>query len=173
MSSAIRPPHGSRARSVASSVFVVIALISAVISASVYAPMDDPFESDAKVLISTFGIGTAILTAVIALIPFRAGQWWAWAALWVWPVFFVVHVVALGTVVPDGILAVISTVALVLSRPAAPAATGRGRAGPTCTPCPTATLPRDPVPEQRGPGAAAPETGLRRLRAGESQTPPA
>jgi hypothetical protein len=79
--------------------------------------MDDPFDSDAKALISTFGIGMAVLTAVIALIPFRAGQRWAWAVLWVWPVFFVAHVVALGTVVPDGILAVISTVALVVSRP--------------------------------------------------------
>jgi hypothetical protein len=130
MSSAIRPPHGSRARSVATWVFVVIALISAVISASVYAPMDDPFESDAQVLISTFGIGMAVLTAVIALIPFRAGQRWAWAALWVWPVFFVAHVIALGTAVPDGILAVISTVALVVSRPRSAGGDGTRTRGP-------------------------------------------
>jgi hypothetical protein len=117
MPSAIRQSHRSRARSVASSVFVVIALLSAVISVSVYAPVDDPFESDAKILIATFGVGMALLTGVIAVIPFRAGQRWAWAVLWVWPMFFAVHVIALGTVVPDGILALISAGALIASRP--------------------------------------------------------
>jgi hypothetical protein len=41
----------------------------------------DPFESDAEVLISSFGIGAAVLTAAIALIPFRAGQRWPGTAL--------------------------------------------------------------------------------------------
>jgi hypothetical protein len=119
-------PHRSRAANVASGVFVVIAVISAVISASVYAPMEDPFEPDAQVLVASFGLGMALLTGVIAAIPFRAGQRWAWAVLWVWPAFFVWHVLALGTLVPDGVLAAVSAGALVATTPRAvraPAAT--------------------------------------------------
>lgn len=116
-----RPSRPSRARTVASWVFVLVAVLSAVISLSVYAPMEDPFEPDAQVLIATFGVGMAVLTAVLARTAFRDGQRWAWAVLWIWPVFFVAHVIGLGTYVPDGVLAVVTTAALLAARP--------GRAG--------------------------------------------
>lgn len=97
--------------------FVVISLLSGVISASVNAPMEDQFEHDARVLITTFGLGMAALSLAVVLGPFRRGERWAWATLWVWPAFFVAHVVTLGTVVPDGVFAVATAVALVASRP--------------------------------------------------------
>lgn len=111
------PPAPTRGRTAASWVFVAVAVLSGVIAVSVYAPMDDPFESDAQVLIVTFGVGMALLTAVIALIPFRRGERWAWRVLWIWPVFFVAHTVGLGTVVPDLPLAFLTAAALVASRP--------------------------------------------------------
>ena len=123
------PSNPSRARTVASWVFVLVAVLSAVISLSVYAPMEDPFEPDAQVLIATFGVGMAVLTAVIARTAFRDGQRWAWAVLWVWPVFFVAHVVGLGTYVPDGVLAVVTAAALLAARP--------GQAGAADRPEPT------------------------------------
>lgn len=98
-------------------VLAAVALLAGVISLSVNAPMDDPFEADARVLISTFGVGMALLAAAVALGPFRRGERWAWAILWVWPAFFVVHVATLGTVVPDAPLAALTTVALLAGRP--------------------------------------------------------
>ena len=105
------------ARTVASWIFVLVAVLSAVISLSVYAPMEDPFEPDAQVMIATFGVGLAVLTAVLARTAFRDGQRWAWAVLWVWPVFFVAHVIGLGTYVPDGVLALVTAAALLAARP--------------------------------------------------------
>lgn len=110
------PQAPSRSRAAASWVFVAVSVLSGVIAVSVYAPMEDPFESDAQVLIATFGVGMAVLGAVVALVPFRRGERWAWRALWIWPAFFVAHVIGLGTVVPDLPLALVTTVALVASR---------------------------------------------------------
>lgn len=98
-------------------VLAAVAVLAGVISLSVNAPMDDPFEADARVLISTFGVGMALLAAAVALGPFRRGERWAWAVLWVWPAFFVAHVATLGTVVPDAPLAVLTAAALLAGRP--------------------------------------------------------
>lgn len=115
--SAQAPQAPSRSRTAASWVFVAVSVLSAVIAVSVYAPMDDPFESDAQVLVATFGVGMAVLSAAVALIPFRRGERWAWGALWIWPVFFVAHTLGLGTVIPDIPLALVTATALVVSRP--------------------------------------------------------
>lgn len=121
MSTAVLSPQAprkpSRSRAAASWVFAAVSVLSGVIAVSVYAPMDDPFESDAQVLIATFGVGMALLSGVIALVPFRRGERWAWGALWIWPAFFVAHLALLGTVVPDLPLALVTTAALVASRP--------------------------------------------------------
>jgi magnesium-transporting ATPase (P-type) len=98
-------------------VLAAVAVLAGVIAMSVNAPMEDPFERDARVLITTFGVGMAVLAAVVALVPFRHGEPWAWWVLWAWPVFFVAHVVALGTVVPDAVLAVMTAAALLAGRP--------------------------------------------------------
>ena len=79
--------------------------------------MEDPFEPDAQVMIATFGVGMAVLTAVLARTALRDGQRWAWAVLWVWPVFFVAHLIGLGTYVPDGVLALVTAAALLAARP--------------------------------------------------------
>lgn len=110
-----QPP--SRRRTAAAVVIAVVSVLAGVVSMSVNAPMPDPFESDARVLITSFGVGMAVLAAVVALVPFRRGETWAWWVLWVWPAFFVAHVVALGTVVPDAFLAAVTAGALLISPP--------------------------------------------------------
>ena len=39
-------------------------------------------------------IGLGLFGGLIALIPFRRGERWAWSVLWFYPVFWVVHLVA-------------------------------------------------------------------------------
>ena len=39
-------------------------------------------------------IGLGLFGGLIALIPFRRGEMWAWSVLWFYPVFWVVHLVA-------------------------------------------------------------------------------
>jgi hypothetical protein len=78
---------------------------------------NDPNPRTAKVLIATFAAGMAILGIAISVTAFRRGQWWAWLALWYYPVFFVIHVVAFGDIVPDGVFAVLAVIALLLAMP--------------------------------------------------------
>jgi hypothetical protein len=54
---------------------------------------------------------------VLATAGLRSGQMWPWLALWVMPVFFAAHVALLGIWIPDGVLLVLSVVALVATRP--------------------------------------------------------
>ncbi len=110
-------PATSRRSNAAAAILVVIAVLSGVIAVSVYFVTDEPFPDSANLLIATFGAGMAVLATLIAVIPFRRGERWAWAALWVWPAFFVAHVVVLGTWVPDGIFAAATAGALLMSRP--------------------------------------------------------
>jgi hypothetical protein len=91
-------------------------LMCIVFSASVYA-VEDPFPSDANALIATWGVGMGVLVIVLATAGLRSGQMWPWLALWVMPVFFAAHVALLGTWIPDGVLLVLSVVALALTRP--------------------------------------------------------
>jgi succinate-acetate transporter protein len=39
-------------------------------------------------------IGVGLFGGLIALIPFRRGERWAWSVLWFYPMFWVVHLVA-------------------------------------------------------------------------------
>ena len=75
--------------------------------------VDDPFEPAAVVLISSFGTLGAVLgvAAVWASVRSRFVR----AALWALPLFFVWHVAALGTWVPDAVLAVIAAAGVVLT----------------------------------------------------------
>jgi succinate-acetate transporter protein len=38
-------------------------------------------------------IGLGLFGGLIALIPFRRGERWAWSALWFYPIFWIVHLV--------------------------------------------------------------------------------
>lgn len=97
-------------------VLVLIAAISAVIAVSVFFSTEGPFPRDANVLIATFGVGMAVLAAGLTLVPFRRGERWAALLLAVWPLFFVAHIAALATQLPDGIFFVLSLGAVILGR---------------------------------------------------------
>lgn len=101
----------------ATGILVLLSILTGVIGVSALFVTDDPFPRDAQVLIATFAAGMAILSIAITLTAFRRGEWWAWLALWYYPVFFVIHILALGTLIPDGVFAVLAAVALLLARP--------------------------------------------------------
>lgn len=78
---------------------------------------EDSFESDAKLLIATFAGGMGVFGLVITTSWLRQGDRRAWFALWYLPIFFVLHLIVLGTYVPDLIFAFITGAALLLLRP--------------------------------------------------------
>jgi hypothetical protein len=88
-------------------VFVACALVS-VSTAFV----DDPFEPAAVVLIASFGSLAAVLglAAVWGGVRSRTVR----AGLWALPLFFVWHIAALGTWVPDAVLAVVAASGVML-----------------------------------------------------------
>lgn len=77
----------------------------------------ETFEHDTNVLIATFSPGMALFGSAITLIPLGKGERWAWVVMWYYPVFFLLHVGLLGTVIPDLPLAAISVLALVALAP--------------------------------------------------------
>lgn len=91
--------------------------LCAVISAST-AVAPDPFEPAAVVLIATFGCLAAVLGTAAAWSTATSRT--ARLALWALPAFFVVHVAALGTWLPDAVLAVVAAVAVLLVSGEAP-----------------------------------------------------
>jgi hypothetical protein len=105
---AVRPSARVRAgRIVLTAVLVLCGLVAVSTAFS-----DDPFPAPAVVLIATFG-ALAVLFGIAVV-------WWSGRArvvLWALPVFFVVHVAALGTWIPDAALAVVSTVGVLLAQP--------------------------------------------------------
>ena len=103
----------------ASQVLIVIfGLLTIVFYASVYADTGpNTLPGDAKALIATGGVALGVLVIALASAGISVGERWAWQALWVLPAFFVAHAVLLGTWIPDGVFAVLSAVALVLTRP--------------------------------------------------------
>jgi hypothetical protein len=63
-------------------------------------------------LLGTVVWGMTIFGLAITLIPFRRGERWAWYVLWYYPVFFVIHIFAFGTLVPDAFFVAITTFGL-------------------------------------------------------------
>ncbi len=97
---------------------VIFGLLTIVFYASVYAASGaDAFPSDANALIATGGAALGVLVIALATAGINSGERWAWLALWVLPAFLVAHAALLGTWIPDGVFAVISTGALVMTRP--------------------------------------------------------
>ena len=97
-------------------VLVLLGLLCAVIAVSVHF-VPDPFDEDATALISTFGVTMGLLVMVLAIAGLNSGSRWAWAALWVLPVFFASHAGLLGIWVPDAVLLVVAAAALLVARP--------------------------------------------------------
>ena len=73
-------------------------------------------DRDATLLTTTYAAVAVVLTVAITLHAFRQGQAWAWWALWIWPLFFVVHGVAFFAV--DFVFAAVAALLLVVTRPA-------------------------------------------------------
>jgi len=75
-------------------ILVLLAVIIAIISVSIFFSTDDPFRTarDANVLLASFGVGMAVLAAGIALGPFGRGERWTIPLLLVWPAFFLVRI---------------------------------------------------------------------------------
>lgn len=80
--------------------------------------VDDPFEPAAVVLIASFGALAAALglVAVWGGVRSRIVQ----AGMWALPLFFVWHIAALGTWIPDAVLAVVAAAGVVLFSGAGP-----------------------------------------------------
>lgn len=76
---------------------------------------ENDFTRDAQWLITTYAAVAAVLTLAIALTAFRRGERWAWAAFWVWPLFFVIHGVIFFVV--DFVFAALGVLALLISAP--------------------------------------------------------
>lgn len=102
----------------AQSLMVFLGLLTCVFLASVYADTSDSaYPDDANALIASGGVVLGLLFIVLAVAGINSGERWAWLALWTMPIFFVTHAVLLGTWIPDGVLAVLSGAALVVTRP--------------------------------------------------------
>lgn len=65
----------------------------------------------------TVVLGMALFGIAIAVFGLRRQHAWAWWFSWYWPVFFALHTVAFGTVVPDLPLAIVAALTLLASRP--------------------------------------------------------
>lgn len=65
----------------------------------------------------SFVLGMVVFGISLILIPFRRGERWAWYVLWYYPVFFLLHVVAFGTLFPDGLFLLISAASLLVAYP--------------------------------------------------------
>lgn len=65
----------------------------------------------------SFVLGMVVFGMAIILIPLRRGERWAWVVLWYYPIFFALHVIAFGTLVPDGLFVLISAASLLLCYP--------------------------------------------------------
>jgi hypothetical protein len=63
----------------------------------------------------TVVLGMVIFSLAITLFSFRRGERWAWFALWYWPLFFLLHVAAFGTWLPDVPFAILAAGSLLLS----------------------------------------------------------
>lgn len=108
----------TRIQRAAQVLMVAFGLLTIVFYSSVYADSSgDAFPDDANALIATGGAALGVLVIALATAGLNSGERWAWLALWVLPVFFVAHATLLGTWVPDGVFAVASAVALVVTRP--------------------------------------------------------
>lgn len=101
------------ARIAATGVFVLFSLMNALFSVSVFF-VEDPFERDAQVLISTFGVGMAVFSLFHVAGLWR-GSKLSWIALWAWPLFFIVQIVGIGHAMPTLVFALVAVGVLLAS----------------------------------------------------------
>ncbi len=63
-------------------------------------------------MLGTVLLGMVVFGLAVILVPFRRGERWAWYALWYYPAFFMLHIIAFGTFIPDGVFALICVLSL-------------------------------------------------------------
>ncbi|WP_042147959.1 hypothetical protein [Paucisalibacillus sp. EB02] len=59
-------------------------------------------------------IGMSLFGFAILTNAFRKGQRWSWYVCWVYPLYFLLHIIGFGTFMPDIIFLLLSLVALLL-----------------------------------------------------------
>jgi hypothetical protein len=94
-------------------VLLTLLLVVCALVAASTAFSDDPFPPAAVVLIASFGLLAAVLGLVVVWSTPRSRV--ARLAVWALPLFFVWHVAALGTWIPDAGFAVLAAVGALLA----------------------------------------------------------
>jgi hypothetical protein len=107
-------------------ILVLLTLLMGVFGISALFVTVDPLPHDAQFLVATAAVGMMVLGLGVILGGLRRGQRWAWLVLWYYPVFFLIHVYAFGTLIPDGIFAVLAAVSLLVTRPGLKLSAGGG-----------------------------------------------
>lgn len=82
---------------------------------AVFASTPDELDQE-RALRGTTVLGMVVFGLGLALGGLRNSQRWAWYCLWYWPIFFVLHVIAFDTYIPDIPFAVLAIAGLVLTR---------------------------------------------------------
>lgn len=97
-------------------VFLFIAVLATLFGVFPGGWFEEGMDRDETLLTTTYALVAVVLTVAITLTAFRKGDSWAWLALWIWPVFFVIHGVAFFPV--DFVFAALGALALIVARPA-------------------------------------------------------
>ncbi|RHW40352.1 hypothetical protein D1B31_12435 [Neobacillus notoginsengisoli] len=74
-------------------------------------------QTDAAIELKLRGslvIGMTIFGIAILTNAYRKGLRWSWYACWVYPLFFILHIIGFGTFMPDIIFLLLSLAALLL-----------------------------------------------------------
>lgn len=82
---------------------------------AVFASTPDELDQE-RALRGTTVLGMGVFGLGLALGGLRNSQRWAWYCLWYWPIFFVLHVIAFDTYIPDIPFAVLAIAGLALTR---------------------------------------------------------
>ena len=96
-------------------VFLFVAVLATLFGVFPGGWFEEGVDHDATLLTTTYAAVAVVLTVAVTWNALRDGQRWAWLALWVWPVFFVVHGVAFFPV--DFVFAALCVLALLALRP--------------------------------------------------------
>jgi hypothetical protein len=101
-------------------VFILFAAMATLFGVFPGTWFDDTATDDQKMLVSTYAALAVVLTVAVVLGPFRRGERWAWAVLWVWPAFFGVHGIVYFAF--DFVFAAVGALALAATAPRTAAA---------------------------------------------------
>lgn len=96
-------------------VFLFVAFLATVFGVFPGGWFEEGADRDQTLLTATYALVAVVLTVAVTLGPFKRGEFWAWLALWTWPVFFVIHGVAFFAF--DFVFAALAALALIATYP--------------------------------------------------------